>query len=118
VIYKFLLKASKANLGVQDNDFRNELREIANVICTILGNKTYHPEVKDDDHLALYIQNFWFSLIMVVMNTDGLWPQSWRSVIQLLAEKSLPLVLPPSAKTVEAHLASCAAFQLSIPDSV
>ena len=66
----------------------------------------------------MYIRAVWFSLILFVMNSDGHWPEAWKPIIQLMAEKSPPLVLSKTAKSLDADLASSSVFQLAMPDSV
>ena len=119
VLYRFMQKAVKGTIGIQDNELKNELKEFAVVICSILKNPNYHPEeAKHEELIFIYLRNLWFSLVLFIMNSDGLWPESWSHFIQIISSKSPTLVMPSNCRSLEADLAACPILQLSLPSSL
>jgi hypothetical protein len=117
-VSQFLQVISKGYACAQDANFKDRLRNLALVICDLMANEAFSPKYDEDEELLLLVRRVWFSLILFVLQKDGLWPDNWKSIIILLASKSPALLISKKAKSLDADLASCLEFQLSIPEEV
>lgn len=104
--------------GAQDANFKERLKKLALVICDLMANETFEPKYDEDEELLLLVRRVWFSLILFVLHKDGLWPDSWKSIILDFANKSPALLISKKAKSLDADLASCLELQLPILDDV
>jgi len=81
-------------------------------------NETFSPNYDDNEELLLLVRRVWFSLILFVLQKNGLWPDDWKSIINVFSKKSPALLISKKAKSLDADLASCLEFQISIPEEV
>lgn len=83
-----------------------------------MGNESFDPKYDEDEELLLLVRRVWFSFIFFVLKKDGLWPDSWKSIILEFSKKSPALLISKKAKSLDADLASCLELQIDIPDEV
>ena len=109
---------SKGYFALQDPSFNDRLMKLTLIICDLMTNETFNPAYDEDEELLLLIRRVWFGFILFVLNKDGMWPENWKSIILVLAEKSPALLITKKAKSLDADLASCPELQILIPEEV
>ncbi len=117
-ISQFLKVVSRGYADAQYANFKDRLRKLALVICDLMVNETFSPNYDDNEELLLLVRRVWFSLILFVLQKNGLWPDDWKSIINVFSKKSPALLISKKAKSLDADLASCLEFQISIPEEV
>jgi hypothetical protein len=84
----------------------DELLEYASLMKVISEQETFQSSFLQEVGTDLVIQfrNFWFYLILYVMNSDGTWPKDWIPIIASLAESTPLLVSKKSQRSLIADL--------------
>ncbi|TPX38337.1 hypothetical protein SmJEL517_g00322 [Synchytrium microbalum] len=101
---------------VQDTGLVQELRDLVSILRIICDQVDLKSEAINTEEVSELFRNFWFYLVVFVLNSNGSWPRDWFASLLVVATKTPPLLMRPRESNLLADLGSNSILRAKLPE--